>query len=71
MGNKEGDLVDEESESDVEDDDNETMSFMASKISKGTSSSRSGDGTERKRDEVSFYTLFQALGWLLEEIHVT
>ncbi|GJY19011.1 hypothetical protein Tco_0390502 [Tanacetum coccineum] len=22
-------------------------------------------------NEVSFYTLFQALGWLLEEIHVT
>ncbi|GJW60626.1 putative reverse transcriptase domain-containing protein [Tanacetum coccineum] len=26
---------------------------------------------EKRTDEVSFYTLFYALGWLLEEIHVT
>nr|GEY36160.1 hypothetical protein [Tanacetum cinerariifolium] len=44
--NKEGDLADRESESDVE--DNETTCFMTSKISKRISSSKSVGGTRRK-----------------------
>ncbi|GJY05565.1 hypothetical protein Tco_0371505 [Tanacetum coccineum] len=46
--NKEGDLADRESESDVEKDDNETACFMTSKSSKGTSSSKSVGGTRMK-----------------------
>ncbi|GJS56874.1 hypothetical protein Tco_0651658 [Tanacetum coccineum] len=47
-GFMEGDLVDRESGSDVEEDNSETSSFMASKSSKGTSSSKSGGRTIRK-----------------------
>ncbi|GJZ81816.1 hypothetical protein Tco_0646810 [Tanacetum coccineum] len=41
--NKEGHLADKESESYVEEDDQKTASFLASKSSKGTSSSKSED----------------------------
>nr|GEV77027.1 hypothetical protein [Tanacetum cinerariifolium] len=44
--NKEGDLADRDSESDVE--DNETTCFMTSKISKRISSLKSVGGTRRK-----------------------
>ncbi|GJX69536.1 hypothetical protein Tco_0305263 [Tanacetum coccineum] len=47
-GVTEGDLADKESESYVEEDDQKTASFLASKSSKGTSSSKSGGGMGRK-----------------------
>ncbi|GKC71216.1 hypothetical protein Tco_1117099 [Tanacetum coccineum] len=51
---------------------------MMSNISKHSVEGRKAHLLEDKQilsvgvfDEVSFYTLFQAFGWILEEIHVT